>query len=153
MRTISDVEIRAIKSATEAAYTLGGGVTDFPEFTRVSVATLSKYASFNDEHEEKVIACDVAVEADRRAKSPRIVTAMARMLGYRLVPEAVQAASGPVTERDAHRVLSDSMDLSRAILDALLDSRIDALERKNIAREGREALRAIEQVLAKLEEG
>ncbi|MBW9113134.1 hypothetical protein JNB88_05665 [Rhizobium cauense] len=153
MRTISEIEIRSIKSATEASYTLGGGVTAFPDLTRVNVSTLSKYASFNDDLKESVIPCDVAVEADRRAKSPAIVSAMARLLGYRLIPDQAEHIDGPITEHDAHRVLSESMDLSKAILNALLDNRIDALERKQIAREGREALRAIEQVLVKLEEG
>lgn len=153
MRTISEVEIRSIKSATEASYTLGGGVTAFPDLTRVNVSTLSKYASFNDDLKESVIPCDVAVEADRRAKSPAITSAMARLLGYRLVPDGEQVEAGPLTEMDAHRVLSESMDVSRAILDALLDNRIDALERKKIAAEGRQALRAIEHVLAKLEDG
>jgi hypothetical protein len=153
VRTVSEVEVRSIKSATEAAYTLGGGVTAFPDLTRVNVSTLSKYASFNTEYSDFVIPCDVAVEADRRAKSPAITSAMARALGFRLVAAEVETVGGPITEMDAHRVLSESMDLSKAILNALLDNRIDALERKKIAREGREALRAIEQVLAKLEEG
>jgi hypothetical protein len=153
VRTISDVDIRSLKSATEASYTLGGGVTAFPDLTRVNVSTLSKYASFNDDLKESVIPCDVAVEADRRAKSPVITSAMARMLGYRLVPDSEQPDAGPVTEMDAHRVLSESMDVSRAILDAVLDNRIDALERKKIAAEARQAMRAIEQVLAKLEDG
>jgi hypothetical protein len=153
VRTISEVEVRSIKSATEASYTLGGGVTAFPDLTRVNVSTLSKYASFNDEFTETVIPCDVAIEADRRAKSPAITSAMARALGFRLVPAEADTANGPLTERDAHRVLSETMDLSKTILDALLDHRIDALERKKIAREAREAMRAIEQVLIKLEEG
>jgi hypothetical protein len=153
VRTISPVEVRSIKAATDAAYTLGGGVTAFPDLTRVNVSTLSKYASFNDDLTENVIPCDVAVEADRRAKSPVITSAMARALGYRLVADDAAPIAGPITEMDAHRVLSESMDLSKAILNALLDNRIDALERKQIAREGREALRAIEHVLAKLEEG
>ncbi|MGY5812024.1 phage regulatory CII family protein [Rhizobium sp. LEGMi198b] len=153
MRTISEMEVRSIKSATEGSYVLGGGVSDFPEFTRVGISTLSKYASFNDEFKDTVIPCDVAIEADRRAKSPRIVSAMARVLGYRLVADDGGAVRGPVTEMDAHKVLSESMDLTKAILDALLDNRIDALERKRIVAEGREALRAIEQVLAKIEEG
>jgi hypothetical protein len=153
VRTISEVEVRSIKSATDAAYTLGGGVTAFPDLTRVNVSTLSKYASFNDDYADFVIPCDVAVEADRRAKSPAITSAMARALGFRLVPDENETVGGPITEMDAHRVLSESMDLSKAILNALLDNRIDALERKQIAREGREALRAIEQVLVKLEEG
>jgi hypothetical protein len=153
VRTISEIEVRSLKGATEASYVLGGGVRCFELLTRVNVSTLSKYASFNDENALALIPVDVAIEADRQAKSPVIVAAMARLLGHRLVPDAPVTALGPVTETDAHTVLSESMDLTRAILDALLDKRIDALERKRIAREAREAIRAIELVLLKMEDG
>jgi hypothetical protein len=153
LRTISEEETRSLKGATESSYILGGGVRGFELLTRVNVSTLSKYSSFNDENAQSLIPVDVAVEADRRARSPVIVTAMAHLLGYQLVPDLVPTASGPVTEQDAHDVLRESMDVSRAILDALLNKHVDALERKQIAKEAREAIRAIEQVLIKIENG
>ena len=153
MRTISEEETGSLKGATEASYTLGGGVRCFELLTRVNASTLSKYSSFNDENAQSLIPVDVAIEADRQAKSPVIVAAMARLLGHRLVPDDTETVRGPLTEQDAHTVLSESMDVSRAILNALLDKRVDALERKQIVREAREAIRAIEQVLLKIENG
>ncbi len=153
MRTISEEETRSLKGATEASYTLGGGVRCFELLTRVNASSLSKYSSFNDENATSLIPVDVAVEADRQAKSPVITAAMARLLGYRLVPDEADQVRGPVTEQDAHNVLRESMDVSRAILDALLDKHVDSLERKRIAKEAREAIRAIEQVLIKIENG
>jgi hypothetical protein len=154
VRTISEVEVRSIKSATEAAYTLGGGVTAFPALTRVNVSTLSKYASFNDEFTDSVIPCDVAVEADRRAKSPVITSAMARALGFRLVPDEDRPdESSPITEMDAIRVMSEASDVLKAITEAREDGRVDALERKRIAKELRELIRAAEGALAKVEAG
>lgn len=52
---------------------------------------------------------------------------------------------------DAHRVLSAGMDVSKTILDAVADQNIDALERQKIAKEAREAIRALESVLQRLE--
>ncbi|UWF58021.1 hypothetical protein [Brucella sp. 2716] len=51
MRTISDQEQRSLKSATDGAYMLSGGISCIVPFTRVGVSTLSKYASFGEEHE------------------------------------------------------------------------------------------------------
>lgn len=90
MRTIIEEDIRGLKSATEDSYRLGGGVTGFANSTRVAVANLSKYASKNAENMDLLIPIDIAVEADRRAQSPVIVSAMAHLLGYRLVPDEEQ---------------------------------------------------------------
>jgi hypothetical protein len=154
VRTISETEVRSLKGATDGAYQLAGGISQILPFTRVSTSQLSKYASFGDDNRESLVPIDVAIEADRRAKSPSIVKAMAELLGYELVEIVAHDASAqsPITEMDAHRVMSDAMDLSKAILDALTDKRIDALERKRIATEAREAVRAIEQVLTRLED-
>ncbi|MBK3745837.1 hypothetical protein G3A39_42530, partial [Paraburkholderia aspalathi] len=86
MRTISDIEQRTLKSATDGAYVLSGGISRVLDFTRVGTASLSKYASFNDEFRESFIPIDVAIEIDRRAKTPTIVKEMAALLGYELRP-------------------------------------------------------------------
>ncbi|KAB2743516.1 phage regulatory CII family protein [Brucella anthropi] len=156
MRTISEQEQRSLKAATDGAYVLGGGISCILPFTRVGVSTLSKYASYNDEHRDNFIPADIIIEIDRRTKSPVIVRAMAALLGFDLVPIAggapdAQADAEPLTEKDAHRVMSESMDVSQAILHALDDNRIDALERRGIAKELRESIRAQEDVLRRLE--
>jgi len=156
LRTISEQEQRSLKAATDGAYVLGGGISCLLPFTRVGVSTLSKYASYNDEHHDSFIPTDVAIEIDRRAKSPVIVRAMAALLGFDLVPVAasdteLSQSPLPLSEKDAHRVMSESMDVSQAILTALDDGRIDALERRGIAKELRESIRAQEDVLRRLE--
>ena len=156
MRTISEQEQRSLKAATDGAYVLGGGISCVLPFTRVGVSTLSKYASYNDEHHDSFIPVDVAIEIDRRAKTPVIVRAMAALLGFDLVPVSsnvrdIPASPAPLSEKDALRVMSESMDVSQAILRALDDNRIDALERKGIAKELRESIRAQEEVLCRLE--
>jgi uncharacterized membrane protein YebE (DUF533 family) len=52
---------------------------------------------------------------------------------------------------DAHRVMSETMDVSQAVLTALEDGHIDAGERKLIAKEVREAMRALQDLLCKVE--
>lgn len=146
MRTISEVETRSIKSATDASYTLGGGVTAFPDLTRVNVSTLSKYASFNDDMRESVIPCDIAIEADRRAKSPVIVSAMARLLGYRLVRDDESAAptSGESLLDDLLKVIDEFGDVVREARKAMADGSVDSADRKAVNPEISEAFRALE---------
>ncbi|WP_027682707.1 phage regulatory CII family protein [Rhizobium leguminosarum] len=147
MRTISEVEARSIKAATDAAYMLGGGVTAFPDLTRVNVSTLSKYASFNDEYRESLIPCDIAIEADRRAQSPVIVTAMARLLGYRLVRDGDDAMpSRPASLTDVMRTYSETADVIREANKALADGEIDAADSKAVLPEIDEAIRALQQL-------
>lgn len=155
MRTISEQERLSLKKATDGGYTLAGGITCLLPFTRVSTSTLSKYASENDEFRKHFIPLDVAIEVDRRLKSPLIIKVAAELLGYKLVP--VQAASAkaarstPVTESDATRVMKETMDVAQAIIKAREDNRIDAADRKNILKEINEAIQALEDVKHSLE--
>lgn len=163
MRTILEADIIAIKGATEASYVHGGGVTSLPAFTRVNVSTLSKYASVTRtieaggssalEYSDKVIPVDIAIEADRRAKHPWIIAEAARQLGYELVPisdplKPVQ----PISERDAHVILTEAMDVSRMLISAFDDGRIDALERKMLRTELRELIATAQRSLDSLQE-
>jgi uncharacterized membrane protein YebE (DUF533 family) len=142
----------SLKGATEASFKLGGGLTSFALLARVGVSTLSKYASVSAEFRENIVPVDIAVEADRRAGSPIIIGEAAKQLGFELVPLAGQVAAKPVTEADAHRILKETMDVSQAIIAARADGKVDSLERKEISQEAREAIRALQAVLAGLGE-
>ncbi|WP_457662851.1 phage regulatory CII family protein [Sinorhizobium medicae] len=142
----------SLKGATEASFKLGGGLTSFALLARVGVSTLSKYASVSPEFRENVVPVDIAVEADRRAGSPIIIGEAAKQLGFELVPIAGQSAAKPVTEADAHRILKETMDVAQAIIAARADGKVDSLERKEISQEAREAIRALQTVLAGLGE-
>lgn len=154
MRTISEQEQRSLKAATDGAYVLGGGISCILPFTRVGVSTLSKYASFNDEHHDSFMPIDVVVEVERRAKSPVIIRQLAALVGYELVPcKRYDESARAVTEADAHRVLKEAMDVAQAIIAAREDNRIDAAERKIIDKELVEAIRALESVRRALASG
>ncbi|MNW23264.1 hypothetical protein D3C71_2252620 [compost metagenome] len=58
-----------------------------------------------------------------------------------------------LSEIDAHHVLSETMDVSKAIIKAGEDGRYDALERRTINQEAREAIRALERVVVATREG
>lgn len=148
-----DESLISLKGATEASFKLGGGLTSFAMLggARVGVSTLSKYASVSEEFRDNVIPVDIAVEADKRARSPIIIGEAARQLGYGLSPLAGQVEGKPLTEAAALKVLHEANDVSRAIVAAIADGNIDALDRKKIAQEAREAIRALQEVLAGLE--
>lgn len=164
MRTILEADIIAIKGATDASYLNGGGVTTLPSYTRVNVSTLSKYASITRiihpdgtselENGDRVVPVDIAIESDRRAKHPYIISEAARQLGYRLEPltEALAAAK-PISERDAHVILAEAMDVSRALIAAYDDGKLDPYERKLLRTELRELLATGQRLLDSLQEG
>ncbi|UXS34013.1 hypothetical protein FY152_17795 [Agrobacterium tumefaciens] len=155
MRTISEEEIRSLKGATDASYKLGGGVTNFPLLTRVTVSTLSNYASFNIENEETLIPVDVAIEADRRAKTPVIVAAMARTLGFKLVIDDDHPHEArPVTETDAIDLMSEVMDVVRELQAAQASGTLGtAAAKKRIGKEIHEAIRELKEMLVNIKKG
>lgn len=155
MRTISDEERRELKSATETSYKLGGGVTDFPHLTRVNVSTLSKYASFNDENQENFIPIDIAIEADRRAKSPIVVSAMARKLGYRLVvDDEVQQERRAICQSDSIDLMTEVMDVIRVVKEAEETGTLGtAAVAKRITKEAHEAIRELKELIFNAKQG
>ncbi|MGO7901597.1 phage regulatory CII family protein [Rhizobium ruizarguesonis] len=153
MRHFSEKAYRSLKCVCSVAYDLAGGNTLFQHSTRVVVSQLSKYASLNQDDEKSYMPIDVAVDLDRAAGSPVITGTMAQLLGFRLEPlSAAVAESDKLSERDAHKLLAEAMDVSQALLAAFADGRIDALERKRLRVELREVIRAAETILAKLDE-
>jgi hypothetical protein len=153
VRHFSEKAYRSLKCVCSVAYDLAGGNTLFQHSTRVVVSQLSKYASLNEDDEKSYMPIDVAVDLDRAAGSPIITGTMAQLLGFRLEPLASTAAEADkLSERDAHKLLAEAMDVSQVLLAAFADGRIDALERKRLRVELREVIRAAETILAKLDE-
>lgn len=153
MRSLSEIGLRALKAATAASYDLGGGVSLLSQLLRMSVATVSKYASFNPEHSENFIRIDLAVEADRRAGTPVIVSAMARELGFRLEPLHGAFRTDAITEADAMRIMDEAGDVWRTARAAFADGRLDAAERRALRQEVLQLMRACECLLSRLDGG
>lgn len=149
MRTISDKQGMTLKAATRRSLDQAGGGDAFQHVTRVKANALSSYASANEDKADKFMPVDVAVECDIEANSPIIVSAMAAMLGYRLVPcdaERAPVVAAPVSGRDALRIAREAADVVRAIDEATQDDHIDARERKDITGEIDELVKALQCV-------
>jgi len=155
IRTIEDEGVIAIKGATAVCLKLGGGLTSFARLTRVSGPVLSRYIDIHDpDNFEKVIGVDVAVEADRRAGSPMIISEAARQLGYRLVPEdGQQPQAHKLSDGDVMDFMKEAMDVFNALREARADGRICAADKKAIEEQLRELEREIAEVRANMAEG
>lgn len=150
MRTISDKQGLTLKAAVRRSLDQAGGGDAFQHVTRVKANALSSYASANEDKADKFMPIDVAVECDLEANSPIIVSGMAAMLGYKLIPTGVvgQGAENhhAVSARDALTIAREAADVVRAIDDATQDDAIDARERKDINREIDDLIKALQCV-------
>jgi hypothetical protein len=155
VRAFSEQQYDTLKRACDVGYVVAGGHSLFLRLTRLrGTSQLTKYASSNEDDRDTYMPLDVAVDLDRASRTPIVTGAMAALLGYRLEPLSASIIdTEKLTERDAHNILSEAMDVSKALLAAFADGRIDALERKQLRREIRELIRAAEVILAKLEDG
>lgn len=152
MRSISDKQGKTLKAAARRSVDMAGGGGAFQYRTRVTEAQLSKYVSPNDDNAKNFMPIDVAIEADMEAGSPIILTAMAELLGCRVVQVDHPAAfaASPLTFKDGLRIANEAADVVRAITEALEDENVDALEKKLITRQADEAIKALQDVLQRV---
>ncbi|MDR6757816.1 hypothetical protein J2Y48_003113 [Mycoplana sp. BE70] len=152
MRTISDKQGLTLKAATRRGIDQAGGGDALQHVTRVKAGALSKYATVGEDTADKFMPIDIAVECDLEANSPIIVSAMAAMLGYKLVPADDNAAvsMAPITLRDGLKIANEAADVVKAITEALEDENIDALEKRIITREIDQAMQALQCVLRRI---
>lgn len=129
IRSISDIERRALKGITAAALKFVG-LTAFQHLTRVKVSALSKYGSTGEEHQDDFMPIDVAVEADRACGEPLIVGEMARLLGYRLVKD--DGSENSVSPAQVVALGAHASRTIEAAYRAVEDLRIDAHERAEL---------------------
>jgi hypothetical protein len=152
LRTISDKQGLTLKAATRRSVGMAGGGEAFSTVTRIKAGNLSKYGSPNEDHAETFMPIDVAVECDIEAGSPIILSAMAEMQGYKLVPvDGVELpASSPLSAVDALAIANEAGDVVRAITQAIADGRVCGADEKEITREIDEAMRAMKAALDKV---
>lgn len=139
---VDEDERLKIKHRTKQLIKLAGGPEVFQHSAGVPKDMLSKYGSIS---EPNFINAAVIVALDRQIGAPLMVSELAAMLGYRLVP----AEGGP--DGGSEVSLSDLTDLQRADSDvavslssALEDGVIDIAER-------RETRAAIARKMSKLQ--
>lgn len=146
-------ELRRLKSATEQALKLAG-LTEFEERTRVKKAVLSKYLTEEPEGEQPhFMPLDIILEVDRHNGAPIVTSALAGMLGFRLVPTAeVEAAE--VGYNDVHAISKETADVVNLLFEFLMSGRrLDAATRKELLRELTEAKQVLYRLAQKIAGG
>lgn len=152
MRSISDKQGKMLKGAMLRSLTMAGGGSVVQHSTRINEKTLSKQASGSDDHEKTFTAIDVAVEIDMLAGTPIITAMMAEMLGYQLVPIEPQGGhvAGALVQLDAVHLVTEAMEAIKAFNDAMADNHIDAGEKRIVANEFEDAIKAFRSVMSRM---
>lgn len=154
MRHFSEEAYLSLKRAVEVAYSMAGGVSLFALVTRVKSPNLSKYGSNSEEHAQTFMPIDIAMDLDHAAKQPVVLGQMAEILGYDLVPKG-EGIHTPrrIVDGDAIDVMSEAMDLVRALQSARADGKICNNDRKRILEEVAQLEKELDELKLNLSEG
>ncbi len=128
LRLVEDDEITRIKARTKQLIKLAGGPELFQHSAGVPKDMLSKYGSGSEPH---VIRADVVLALDRQLEAPMMLSFIAEMQGYRLVPlEPGENDGDKVTLSDLADLHRADGDVSAVLSDAMADGVIDIGERR-----------------------
>lgn len=145
-RPSTEADRLELKAATRHALELAGRANTFAMVTRVEPPALSKYAS--PAEMTAFMPVDVVLDLDREIGAPMLTQALARMLGYRLVPIEPDAA-GTVGLEDLAEVQRETGDVVQKLATALPDG-IDAQERRELKKEIGEGIASLHRLDRKL---
>lgn len=149
MRISNEHERNTLKSAARRALALIGPAKQLAAVSRVSEGYLSK--CLNRDLPD-FLPLDVALEADRLAGAPVITSAMADMLGFRLVPVA-GAEAQTFGAAEAFDLVSRAVALTESVRDADADGHRDMAERRTIANQIQAQIKALQDALRAVEDG
>ncbi|WP_439273568.1 phage regulatory CII family protein [Pseudochrobactrum sp. HB0163] len=132
LRPTTEQQRRQLKAVVRRLLELAGGVTSFEHVTRVKAPALSKYGSPDDAAAHMPL--DVAMDLMLDTGSNGILSAMAAMLGYKLVALEVQGQGAPLPDiADIAHVVRDNCNVVDAVSAALQDGKITADEEREIS--------------------
>lgn len=116
---------------------------------RVRKSTLSRYQS----HEEKqmFMPIDIVADLEHKANQPIIARALAKLAGWELVKLPPSDATGRISAQ-LKKVFKESGELLIAGASALEDNRVDPDEAREVLVETNEAIAALVQLRALLQE-
>lgn len=146
LRSITQDEELALKAAVKRALKMGGGAASVQHMVGAEESRLSRYANPHELDSHAKITD--AIEIDRQTGTPVILSAMASLLGYRLVAEEHEADS-KLSPRDIVRVATETSQFMAVLADATDDNVIDSHERRLIDQEAEEAVASIRRAQAK----
>ncbi|WP_336946698.1 phage regulatory CII family protein [Asaia sp. HN010] len=121
------MNVRQIKTATQAAIQAVGGIDAAASFVRVGRSQLSDY---QNRHSPSVVPVDVAVELDKCAQQPVILSVMASQLGFMLLPIDLGDGCAATSMAEVASTVGDTMN---ATMRALSDGKIDQHEAMDLA--------------------
>lgn len=134
LRPTTEQQRRMLKSTVRRLIELAGGVTSFEHVTRVKAPALSKYGSPDDAAAHMPL--DVALDLMMDTGSNGIVSAMAAMLGYKLVALDADGQGAPAPDMgDISDLVQDNSNVITAITRALADGVITPVEERDISNE------------------
>lgn len=121
------MNVSQIKTATQAAIRIVGGLDASACITRVGVAQLSNYQRRDN---ALVVPVDIAVELDNCAQQPLILSVMAAQEGYTLLPIDLGDGCAATSMAEVASTVGDTMN---ATMRALSDGKIDQHEAVDLA--------------------
>lgn len=148
MRASSEKHRATIKAACRLAVDMAGGGKALASRSRVNPPALSKYGSQSEP--DSFMPLDVAYEADLEAGTPVIATALAELLGFRLVAIEVPLATSIPTLEQAFAVLKETVEVFQTYQDGISDGRLDMADRQALRLQVNQAIRALQDFGSRL---
>lgn len=150
MRASTEEQRRLLKWATDRAIRAACGPHQLALDTRVEAPALTKYGSRDPEWVDRYMPIDVALDADISAGSPIIAVALAHAQGFRLVPDERRQTAGIVDAGDYLDMSRQFSAITVQFANALDDGRIDAAERRALAKSIDDEIAALQALAAKI---
>lgn len=123
---------------------LDGGPKQVAHLMGVSHTGLLNRANPNDDTHR--LHFDQVLQIIWHTKDPRVVAAMAGLLGFDLVPRN-EAPARPV-QSSLNEVVAEFGDVARTVHDALEDNVLTSLERRQISKHAKELIEAVQGLIA-----
>lgn len=137
----------AIKTATRTAIKACGGLDSISRAVRVGITQLSDYCN---REKASVVPVDVAVELDKEAQEPLILSVMAQAEGFALVP--VKFGNG-LLPHDMGKFAKATSEVLQKGFESMADGNVDVQEAHEIltyAQRARTSLHHIEATAHKI---
>ena len=147
MRNTTPQERLALKAAVRRAVKLAGGGANAQHATRVAEPALSKYSSSGEPAHHCPV--DIALDLDREAGAPVILSALAELQGFSLV-RGRGAEAAAFSLADVAPIASSFAATLEAVTAALADGRLDAAERRALGQHLADLLKAVTAAQARV---
>lgn len=152
-RPSTELMRNSLKLATRLSLIAAGSAAALvrEKLVRIGEAALSFAASPNEEHQERFVALDVALDLDFVAGEPLHARALAAAQGYELRPIDRPVSAGAFGHSDIRNLAREFADLQDAMFVALDDGAVCRKDREAILGELADVERMAAAIRAKVE--